>query len=125
MINVTLGQRIQTLMDEKDMNQKQLAVELNLPASTVRNYVRDLREPDYETLKLFARFFGVSTDYLLGYSKFDAAMEEYELEIFRIFRALTPEQRHIFIQQGKVFVTANTKKATSSIGTSAKDKAAG
>ena len=121
---MTLGQRIQTLMDERDINQKQLAVELNLPASTVRNYIRDLREPDFDTLKLFARFFEVSTDYLLGYSKYDAAMEDYELEIFRILRALTPEQRHIFIQQGKVFVNANTKRATSSSTTSAKDKKA-
>ena len=122
---MTLGQRIQSLMDEQDMNQKQLAVGLNLPASTVRNYIRDLREPDFDTLKLFARFFEVSTDYLLGYSKYDAAIEEYELEIFRILRALTPEQRQIFIQQGKVFVTVNAKKATSSITTSARGKAAG
>jgi len=122
---MTLGQRIQSLMDERDMKQKELASGLNLPASTVRNYVRDLREPDYEMLKMFARFFDVSTDYLLGYSKFDSNMEEYELEIFRILRALTPEQRHIFIQQGKVFVTANSKKAISSTTTSAKDKKAG
>ena len=120
---MTLGQRIQTLMDEKDMNQKQLAIELELPASTVRNYIRDLREPDFDTLKLFARFFEVSTDYLLGYSKFNEAMEECELEIFRIVRALTSEQRQIYMQQGKVFVAANTKKATSSTVTSAKGKA--
>lgn len=125
---MTFGQRIQGLMDERDMKQKELATALNLPASTVRNYVRDLREPDFDTLKLFARFFEVSADYLLGYSKYDAGMEEYELEIFRILRSLTPEQRHIFIQQGKVFVTANrenAKKGTSSTATSAKDKTAG
>ena len=117
---MTFGQRIQSLMDEQDMSQKQLALALNLPASTVRNYVRDLREPDFDTLKLFARFFAVSTDYLLGYSKFDAGLEEYELELFRLFRELTLEQRHIFIQQGKVFSVNNAKRKLSSTQNSAK-----
>ena len=110
-------------MDEKDMNQKQLAAALNLPASTLRNYVRDLREPDFDTLKLFARFFAVSIDYLLDYNKFDATMEEHDLEIFRIFRALTPEQRQIFMQQGKVFIAANTKRVASSTTIFAEGKA--
>ena len=110
---MTFGERIQVLMDEKDINQKQLAVELAIPASTVRNYVRDLRAPDFETLKLFARFFQVSIDYLLGYNKYDADAENLELEVLRILRQLTPEQRQIYVQQGKVFLNVNAQKRTS------------
>jgi len=93
----------QSLIDERDINQKQLACELGIPASTVRNYVRDLRAPDYGTLKLFARFFEVSTDYLLDYNKHDADIEALELEALRVLRRLTPEQRQIYLRQGKAF----------------------
>ena len=51
---MTFGEHIQSLMDERDINQKQLACELGIPASTVRNYVRDLRAPDYETLQYYS-----------------------------------------------------------------------
>ena len=101
---MTFGEHIQSLMDERDINQKQLACELGIPASTVRNYVRDLRAPDYETLKLFARFFEVSTDYLLDYSKHDVNIETLELEVLRVLRRLTPEQRQIYLLQGKAFL---------------------
>ena len=100
---MTFGEHIQSLMDERDINQKQLACELGIPASTVRNYVRDLRAPDYATLKLFARFFEVSTDYLLDYNKYDSTIEALELEMLRTLRQLTPEQRQIYLQQGKAF----------------------
>ena len=101
---MTFGEHIQSLMDERDINQKQLACELGIPASTVRNYVRDLRAPDYDTLKLFARFFGVSTDYLLDYNKNDINIEALELEVLRTLRQLTPEQRQIYLRQGKAFL---------------------
>jgi len=102
-MRMTFGEHIQSLMDERDINQKQLACELGIPASTVRNYVRDLRAPDYDTLKLFARFFGVSTDYLLDYNKNDINIEALELEVLRTLRQLTPEQRQIYLRQGKAF----------------------
>ena len=119
---MTFGERIQNLMEELDINQKQLAGELNIPASTVRNYVRDLRAPDYETLKRFARFFQVSTDYLLDYSKYDDTIEQLELEVLRVLRQLTPEQRLIYVQQGKVFLSVNAQKKKSSTPSSEQGK---
>ena len=119
---MTFGERIQGMMEERDINQKQLACELDIPASTVRNYVRDLRAPDFETLKLFARFFEVSIDYLLDYNKYDANIESLELEVLRVLRQLTPEQRVIYLQQGKVFVNANTQSKKLSAPTSAQGK---
>ena len=125
MNGLTFGQKLQTLLEEHDMSQKQLSEALSLHDSTVRNYVRDLREPDFTTLKLIAEFFEVSLDYLLSFSKPYRDISEEEMEFLRILRALTPEQRKIYFQQGRAFTSANVKRATSSTMISAKDKAAG
>ena len=120
---MTFGERIQFLMDERDVNQKQLSLELGIPASTVRNYVRDLRAPDFDTLKMFARFFQVSIDYLLDYNKYSPEIELLELEVLRVLRQLSPDQRQIYLQQGRVFVAANAQNKKSSMPTLAEDKA--
>ena len=125
MNGLTFGQKLQTLLEERDMSQKQLSEALSLHDSTVRNYVRDLREPDFTTLRLIAEFFEVSLDYLLSFSKPYRGISDEEMEFLRILRALTPEQRQVYFQQGRAFTSANAKKATSSITTSAKGKAAG
>lgn len=117
---MTFGQKLQILLDEKDISQKQLADALNLHDSTVRNYVRDLREPDFSTLKLIAGYFDVSLDYLLSFSKPYAGISDEEMEFLRIFRMLSKEQRQIYIQQGKAFVSSNLKKKTT-LSSSASD----
>ena len=101
------------LLEERDMSQKQLSDALSLHDSTVRNYVRDLREPDFTTLKLIAEFFEVSMDYLLSFSKPYQSITEEEMEFLRILRTLTPEQRQIYFQQGRVFASTNGKKTSS------------
>ena len=123
MNDLTFGQKLQTLLEERDMSQKQLSEALSLHDSTVRNYVRDLREPDFITLKLIAEYFEVSLDYLLSFSKPYQGISDEEMEFLRILRALTPEQRQVYFQQGRAFTSANNKRATSSTTTSAKGKA--
>jgi transcriptional regulator with XRE-family HTH domain len=110
---MSLGERLHNLLDERDMTQKQLADLLCIGISTLGNYFQNTREPDHKTLKQLAYYFNVSIDYLLDY-RVDQTICYQENELLRIFRALTHDQQELFIKQGKLFITQNYKKITSS-----------
>lgn len=106
---MNFGDKLRNLIEEKDITQKELASRLNIAPSTVSSYVQNTREPDFETLKSIARFFEVSTDYLLDFGTDNAATRQ-ECELLRIFRCLSYEQREICIEQCKVFLKLNNKQ---------------
>ncbi len=92
------------LIEEKNLTQKRLAAELHIPVSTLGGYVQGTSEPDFETLILFAKYFSVSTDFLLGVPSSQATDSQKEENLLRIFRVMTSEQQDIYIEQGKVFL---------------------
>jgi transcriptional regulator with XRE-family HTH domain len=57
---------LKILRTEKGLSQRDLAKFLNLSHSAIGLYETGDREPNFETLKKFATFFGTTTDYLLG-----------------------------------------------------------
>ncbi|MFC5588625.1 helix-turn-helix domain-containing protein [Sporosarcina soli] len=63
-----LGKRLAKLRNDKGLSQYELAEILGFSRGKLANYEQGSRQPDYDTLKIFARYFGVSTDYLLGNS---------------------------------------------------------
>jgi transcriptional regulator with XRE-family HTH domain len=103
---MSFGDNLRTLIEERNLTQKEIAKQLNIAPSTLGSYVQNTREPDFETLKLLAKYFDVTTDYLLNMpvGKSNDFMEN---ELLRVFRSMTPEQQSLFIEQGKVFVRAN------------------
>lgn len=105
---MSFGQNLRTLIEERNMTQKELAAQLNIAPSTMGSYVQNTREPDFDTLKLLAKYFDVSTDYLLDYPAKEASTQQ-EAELLRVFRSLSPEQKDICIDQCKAFVRANHK----------------
>lgn len=58
--------RLKALRKQKGLTQIRLAIELNMNQNTLSRYENELRQADYKTLILFADYFGVSIDYLLG-----------------------------------------------------------
>lgn len=95
---------LKSLIEERNLTQKHLATELHIAVSTLGGYVQGTSEPDFETLVMFAKYFSVSTDFLLDLpspTKTDSNKEE---NLLRIFRMLTPEQQNIYIEQGKAFL---------------------
>ncbi len=60
--------RLISLRKEKRLTQEELASVINKKRSTVSGYETEGKEPDIETICVLAKYFGVSTDYLLGYS---------------------------------------------------------
>lgn len=106
---MSFGNNLRTLIEERDMTQKELASQLNIAASTMGSYVQGKREPDFDTLKAIAQYFNVSIDYLLDNNSAKAATHQ-EDEMLRIFRSLTPDQREICIEQCRVFVSVNHRE---------------
>lgn len=57
---------LKALREGKGLSQLQLALKLGLNQNTVSRYENGQREADYQTLIMFADFFDVSIDYLIG-----------------------------------------------------------
>lgn len=61
-----IADRLKKLREKSGLNQTQAAEKLNLSRVNYNRYENGEREPDNNTLKSIAIFFGVTTDYLLG-----------------------------------------------------------
>ena len=61
--------RLKELRKKKKISQVKLAIDLNMNQNSISRYENMEREADYKTLILFADYFNVSVDYLLGRDK--------------------------------------------------------
>lgn len=66
MIMIQFKERLKELRIAESLSQTQLAKELKVNQRTISNWETGVRQPDFETLEKIAKFFSVSTDYLLG-----------------------------------------------------------
>lgn len=114
---MSFGNNLRTLIEERDMTQKEVARQLNIAPSTMGSYVQNTREPDFATLVSLAKYFEVSIDYLLDYSSGKTSSHQ-EDELLRVFRSLPEEQRDICIEQCKVFVRMNHRNEKKETGKS-------
>ena len=64
-ISKSLGQKIINLRKSNNVSREDLANELGIPYTTLRNYENGLREPGHLFLIKVAKRFNVTTDYLL------------------------------------------------------------
>ena len=69
MAEIIIGERLKKLVKEKGMEQQEVAAELGMKSPTFNAYVANPREPSAAKLKLFAKYFDVSVDYLIGYTE--------------------------------------------------------
>lgn len=60
-----LGERIQYLREENKLTQKQLAKKLNISTSSLSSYEQNARKPSVDTIIELAKFFNVTSDYIL------------------------------------------------------------
>lgn len=67
---MNFGSILTELRMERNVYQKELASHLKVSIGTISNYEKNRHFPDPETLCKIADYFGVSTDYLLGRTKF-------------------------------------------------------
>ncbi|MCM1441023.1 MAG: helix-turn-helix domain-containing protein [Roseburia sp.] len=65
-----MGKTIKDLRLELKLSQRELGVKLGVCNQTISFWESGQREPDLDALIEIAKFFGVSTDYLLGVSDY-------------------------------------------------------
>lgn len=63
---MTIGERIKNLREERDLKQKELAEALKISVSNISKYESNDMQPSIDVLKDIAKYFDVSSDYLIG-----------------------------------------------------------
>lgn len=63
---MTTGEKIRQLRKDNKITQAELGKILNVEKSTISMYENNNTQPPSQTLALIAKYFNVSTDYLLG-----------------------------------------------------------
>ena len=63
---MTTGEKIRQLRKDNKITQTELGKILNVEKSTISMYENNNTQPPSQTLALIAKYFNVSTDYLLG-----------------------------------------------------------
>lgn len=96
---MNFNERLRYLIDCEEIKLKDLAPKLCLSASTLSNYAQGIREPDYDTLRRIADYFGVSIDYLLGHEP--PAVDD-ERPAFDVLPQLHPQPEAFFAGPGRI-----------------------
>jgi transcriptional regulator with XRE-family HTH domain len=63
---MNFGERLKQLRESKGITQEQLGKIVNLSKANISKYEKNIIEANNDTLSMFADFFNVSIDYLLG-----------------------------------------------------------
>ncbi len=66
MIEITVAQRVKSLMTEHGLNQVQLAQKIGVKQNTISTWLSGKKEPCIFSLWLLADFFQVDIDYIVG-----------------------------------------------------------
>lgn len=93
--------RLKDLRREMGLSQQALAEKLNASQQSICKYENGDIEPNIDMLKAMADLFGISVDYLIGYSSYahkveevsETALNDDELTLLRKYRSLTPSSR--------------------------------
>ena len=83
-----IGCRINKLLAINNVKQKELAAYLSIPDNTVSYFVKGARVPNIEQIIKIAKYFNVSTDYLLGLT--DVKTTDTDLKAICEFTGLDP-----------------------------------
>lgn len=91
--------RLKELREQKGLSQKAFSMKLGVSQSTVGMWESKKREPNFETAKKIADFFGVSVDYILGRTNepnqidLDKELEGVQFALYSETKELTDEEK--------------------------------
>ncbi|KLJ82612.1 Cro/Cl family transcriptional regulator [Streptococcus agalactiae] len=100
-------ERLKNLRLEKNLTQKQVAQRLNISQQAYGQWETGKLNPKKETIQMFANFFNVSIDYLLGNT--DNKNEEMQILLRGTLEGLTDEEKKQFEIEFKEFLKERDK----------------
>ena len=68
-MELTFGEKIRLLREEKELNQTELGREVQMTQRKISYIECGKYEPSMEDIRLLCKYFNVSADYLLGFPK--------------------------------------------------------
>ena len=68
-MELTFGEKIKLLREEKELNQTELGTVVNMTQRKISYLENNKYEPSIEDMKALCSFFNVSAEYLLGFPK--------------------------------------------------------
>jgi transcriptional regulator with XRE-family HTH domain len=104
------GDRLKDLRIENNLTQKDIAEKLNTGKSTISNYEKNNRLPDINVISMFADFFKVSVDYMMG--KTDKRNLEYNNNFSKSKSYITDEEKQLFSERLKNLMLIKDYTAT-------------
>jgi len=64
--NQIFAQNVRSLLKENDLNIAKLSEAINIPRTSINNWLNQYRNPNLESLIKLSEFFQLSVDYLIG-----------------------------------------------------------
>lgn len=98
--------RLRALRERKGLTQGGAAKKMGIVRTTYSNYEAGNREPDNDTLRKFAEFYEVSTDYLLGNN---TTNDQARNAVIEEYNRLPQEERKIVDDMIKALVAKRQK----------------
>ncbi len=99
-----MKEQLQKLRKSRKLTQEEISDIIGVKLSTYQKYERDVISPPYDTLIKIAKFYGVSTDYLLGLEPQPNPFSELDLNIrldndkfIELYSELPEEVKQIFV----------------------------
>lgn len=96
---MAFGDKLKEILEEKEISQKDFAAALNMAPTTLNGYIKNNRQPDFETMKNIASALNVSIDFLLDYSNSnDITLSVQELSLILKTRKMSNSQKDIIYE---------------------------
>lgn len=108
-------QRLRDLREDRDLTQKQVAEILGIQQTVYSRYERGFQNIPLEFLIKLSNFYAVSTDYLLGNSKYsiNEPPNNQEIELLRCYRQLPSDDKELLLEQARLYLRHARKKPKS------------
>ena len=112
---MTIGQRIRTARERKDMTLDEVAKRCNTTKQTIFKYENEIvTNIPYDKIVLLSNALEVSPSYLFGWeekknSPTEQGLSEGEQMLLNLFRQIPEDQQRVFLEMGRVYANSLKK----------------
>lgn len=111
-----LAERLKLIREKLGKSQLSVAKEIHIKNTTLSNYELNISSPPPETLATLARYYNVSTDYLLGLTataQRDFSLTQEDIVLVYALKSLNTEERKTVQKMITLLQTAKNKQTES------------